>query len=66
MPSSRDNKKARGRPATGMGTLVGVRLQPGLLGSLDAWLMANDVKPKTRPEAVRQLLAKVLDDEQAS
>lgn len=49
-------KKRRGPPPTGIGTLVGVRLQPAQLAALDAWI-ARQKEPKlTRPEAVRQLL----------
>lgn len=51
--------KKLGRPATGRGQTVGVRLHPDQLGKLDAWREAQDDKP-TRPEAVRRLLAKAI------
>jgi hypothetical protein len=48
-------KKGRGRPATGQGTLVGVRLQPDDLSELDDWISEQD-EPFTRPEAIRRLV----------
>jgi hypothetical protein len=50
-------KKGRGRPATGQGTLIGVRLQPSQLKALDAWIDKQDAS-LTRPEAIRAILAK--------
>jgi len=52
-------RKKRGPPATGKGTLVGVRLQPDLLGALDEWVL-HQPEPLTRPEAVRSLLEDAL------
>jgi hypothetical protein len=52
-------KKARGRPATGQGTLIGVRLQPAHLKALDAWI-AKQSPPVTRPEAIRGMMETVL------
>jgi hypothetical protein len=52
-------KKKRGPPATGIGTLVGVRLQPDDLAAVDAWRAEQDDAP-TRPEAVRKLIRKSL------
>jgi hypothetical protein len=49
------NRKGRGRPATGR-TLVGVRMLPEELASVDRWIEAQ-AAPLTRPEAVRQLVA---------
>jgi hypothetical protein len=48
-------KKKRGPPATGIGTLVGVRLQPDDLAAVDAWRDEQDDAP-TRPEAIRRLV----------
>jgi hypothetical protein len=61
MPKSTlsDNKKKMGRPSTGIGTLVGVRLQPDQLAALDAWIEVRPEKP-TRPEAVRTILREAL------
>jgi hypothetical protein len=53
-------KKRRGPPPTGKGTLIGVRLQPHHLKTLDAWIAKQ--KPRvTRPEAIRELLAEALE-----
>lgn len=64
MTSSRDTKNFGGRPATGKGTPVMVRMQPDLLAALDRWIdEAGAVKGKaalTRPEAVRRLAAETL------
>ena len=49
-----DNIKKRGRPATGKGELIGVRLQPDQLAVVDKW--AEDNGGLTRPEAVRRLI----------
>lgn len=48
-------KNRRGRPATGMGTLVGVRLQPDLLAWVDAERAKLDPEP-SRPEFIRGLI----------
>jgi hypothetical protein len=52
-------KKGRGRPATGQGTLIGVRLQPSQLKALDAWIDKQDVS-LTRPEAIRAMMETML------
>ena len=48
-------RRKRGRPATGLGKLVGVRLQPPVVRVLDAW-GANQTPPVGRPEAIRRML----------
>ena len=48
-------RKKRGPPATGKGTLVGVRLQPADLNRLDAWSKAEHPQA-SRPEAIRRLM----------
>lgn len=45
----------RGRPATGKGLTVGVRLQPDLLAWLDAERAKLDPEP-SRPEFIRQTI----------
>jgi hypothetical protein len=50
-------KKKRGPKPTGKGTLVGVRLQPPQLAELDTWITAEPEPRKSRPEAIRELLA---------
>jgi hypothetical protein len=52
-------KKRRGRPATGQGTLIGVRLQPAHLKALDAWI-AKQSTSVTRPEAIRAMMETIL------
>jgi hypothetical protein len=55
-----DNKKRRGRPATGTGELIGLRLQPRLLSALDTWIERRPEPKPGRPEAVRRLLLSAL------
>lgn len=52
-------RKKRGPPATGKGTLVGVRLQPNDLMAVDDWIARQDEAP-TRPEAIRTLMRQSL------
>jgi hypothetical protein len=54
MSSKRDIKNLGGRPATGKGAPVLVRLQPDALARLDAWIAEQPDKP-SRPEALRRL-----------
>lgn len=50
-----DNTKRRGRPATGKGELIGVRLQPEILEWID--LERGKINPPlSRPEMVRRIL----------
>lgn len=51
-------QKKRGRPATGKGLTVGVRLQPDLLDWLDAECAKQDDQP-SRPEMIRRILERV-------
>lgn len=51
--------KRRGRPATGLGVSINLRLQPDQLATLDAWI-ARQEAPQTRPEAIRTLLQQAL------
>jgi hypothetical protein len=48
-------KKKRGRPPTGRGETIGVRVHPELMEKLDAW-RARDPEFPTRPEAIRRLV----------
>jgi hypothetical protein len=54
-----EKRKGPGRPATGTGELIGVRLQPGPLGALDAFV-AEQEKLVSRPEAIRVILMNFL------
>jgi hypothetical protein len=56
MSSSAATKKPRGRPATGIGKQVQVRLQPAELDALDAYR-----GEQTRPAAIRAILKEKLD-----
>ena len=51
--------KKRGRPATGKGLQVVVRLQPDLLELVDAYCERFSDAP-SRPEAIRRLIAEKL------
>jgi hypothetical protein len=57
MVSIVDNKKkrGRGRPRTGIGKPVGLRLYPELERQIDAWTSRQPDKPG-RPEAIRRLI----------
>jgi hypothetical protein len=48
-------KKKRGPPPTGKGEQVQVRIQPGQMATLDAWIAGQDAPP-SRPEAIRRLI----------
>lgn len=61
MPSITASTKSRGRPATGKGVQVVVRLQPDQLAQLDAWIEEQPSPAPTRPEAVRRLLREQFD-----
>ncbi|TZG25878.1 hypothetical protein FYJ91_12930 [Sphingomonas montanisoli] len=56
-----DNKKKIGRPATGVGTMIGVRVQPADLAALDEWIACQPDPKPTRPDAIRQHLRRSLD-----
>jgi hypothetical protein len=56
---SQKAKKKRGPPATGKGTLVGVRLQPAEMALLDDWIAEQEIPP-SRPEAMRYHLKRSL------
>jgi hypothetical protein len=47
--------RKRGRPATGVGELIGVRVQPPELSALDTWIKRQEAR-LTRPEAIRRAL----------
>jgi hypothetical protein len=57
MPSIVDNRKrrGRGRPKTGIGKPVGLRLYPELERGVDQWASSQADKPG-RPEAIRRLI----------
>ena len=60
MASIPDNRKSRGRPKTGIGKPVGLRLYPDLEKGLGAWI-ADQATPKPNvPEAIRRILTDYL------
>jgi hypothetical protein len=61
-PSIADNKKkrGRGRPSTGIGPAVGLRLYPDLQARLDVWIAKQGESDLGRPEAIRRLLDRAL------
>ena len=60
---AKENNRKMGRPPTGVGTLIGVRLDKAALKRLDDWRKQNEVG---RPEAIRRLLDAALSVSQAS
>ena len=56
MSSIADTSKKRGRPSTGIGSNVGLRLYPELETALDAYVAAQPEPRPSRPEAIRYLL----------
>lgn len=63
MESSRDIRKSRGRPATGRGEGILVRLQPNDLAIVDDWRVrweARTGKPISRPEVLREMIRVVI------
>jgi hypothetical protein len=50
-----DIRKKRGRPPTGIGPMIGLRLYPDLEARLDAWIARQSDQP-SRPEAIRRLM----------
>ncbi|MCK2057244.1 MULTISPECIES: hypothetical protein [unclassified Methylobacterium] len=55
-----DNQKTRGRPATGVTPMQGVRMPSDLLVAVEAW---RDDQPEPKPpraEAIRRILAEHL------
>jgi hypothetical protein len=54
-------RKSRGRPRINA-TQVAVRIPPGDLARLDAWIAAQPEPKPSRPEAIRRLVEKALGD----
>jgi len=57
------SQKRRGRPPTGTGELIGVRLQPDQLGALDKWIARHPDPKPSRPEAIRRMVTQHLAGE---
>ncbi len=52
--------KKIGRPKTGIGTPVQVRLSPEQLTALDEWIAGCPAPKPSRPEAIRMLMVATL------
>jgi hypothetical protein len=52
--------KKIGRPATGIGTPVQVRVQPDLLADLEKFIASEPDPKPSRPDAIRRLLSDAL------
>jgi hypothetical protein len=49
-------KNKGGRPRTGIGPVVGVRLYPDIEEALEAWIAQQPEPKPSKPEAVRRIL----------
>jgi hypothetical protein len=49
-----------GRPPTGIGPVVGVRLYPDIEEALDAWIAQQPDPKPSKPEAIRRILRAAL------
>jgi hypothetical protein len=49
------NKRGPGRPKTGIGPIIALRLYPDMEKRLAAWIEQQDDEP-SRPEAIRRLV----------
>ena len=59
MPSILVTKKSRGRPSTGIGKNIGLRLYPDIEEALEAFI-AKQKEQIGRPEAIRRILTDYL------
>lgn len=59
-----DSSKKRGRPITGIGKTIGLRLYPNEQRALDAFIASEPDPKPSRPEAIRRVLTKALGGEQ--
>lgn len=55
-----NEKRPRGRPRTGIGPVLSVRLYPDLQAKLDAWIERQPEPKPSRSEAIRRLIEKGL------
>jgi hypothetical protein len=63
---SQKKRTPRGRPRTGIGQAVLVRLSPLQMARLDDWMAEQEFPPSSRPEAVRRLMERGLAAESAA
>jgi predicted DNA-binding protein len=55
--AKRKKNKKRGRPATGMDPMIGLRLSVDEIARLDRWAKANKV---TRSQAIREAIKRLV------
>jgi hypothetical protein len=55
-----DSNKKRGRPPTGIGKAIGLRLYPDLEHAIDVWIDRQEDADLSKPEAIRRLLEEAL------
>jgi hypothetical protein len=55
-------RRAAGRPPIGEGHKLGLRIRPDLDEAIDRWMAEQDDPKITKPEAIRRLLWKALDE----
>ena len=55
-----NEKRGRGRPKTGIGKVIGLRLYAEQEAKLDAWIEAQPEPKPSKPEAIRRLLGDAL------
>jgi hypothetical protein len=66
LPASPDKpKKKMGRPKTGIGPVIGVRLYPEMQAELDAWIAAQPDPKPSQPEAIRRLMEVALSGQRS-
>jgi hypothetical protein len=53
-------KKKMGRPPTGIGKTIGLRLYPNEEAALDAWIAQQPDSKPSKPEAIRRILREAL------
>lgn len=57
-----NQKRKRGRPATGVTPMTGVRIPTGLAERLNAWIDRQPDPKPTRAEAIRRLMERGLSE----
>jgi hypothetical protein len=55
-----NEKRGRGRPKTGIGKVIGLRLYAQQEAQLDAWIETQPEPKPSKPEAIRRLLGEAL------
>lgn len=55
-----NSNKGPGRPATGIGPVIGVRLYPDDQAALEEWIAQQEPPKPSKPEAIRRLVRTAL------